>query len=678
MPISTALQNQIEAIQARIDTIMPEASPEDVVMLAKAVEAVGGQATVFDVIDTGQQQKADLIATADLKSAEVVATGDAQVDRVAQQGDLKFNELSQEVQRYATFGGATPSAHGSLGMVPAPQTGEERRFLRGDGAWRFPGEIPIGGIALIHPNMDASRYLPAEGGTVLIADYPELAEVLGQAPTSLPGPSIGNTSVLTEAPGYSTSYRAAAVNGERVVIVRSGSNGISYSNNGGQSWANATVGSLGFSGPFYPALSDSGRTVGWVNYDSASSPARVRFQACTAATFGAWTTHHNSVGAEQFNTTWNSIVVGLPQGVAAIDNRQADANQVLYQYVQDGATAVTREVNLSVTIDTRITKARGALLVGTSLYLLVDNNSSWRALLRTDDAGDIWQIAWEGSGTWGNHNALNGSANTRQDAGQPSYVENGLGILHAGSQVLLIATDGTLTWFDQPSGHTLIAGSIHFVAGFYYTASANAVFRTADFSNWETVATASQILGANGTLARMWVHPSTGSFGFYSSLNTLTLVQTQDFVSFKRNNRPSKWGSNIVLRRNHFTGDRFVWFIAESSNNSYYFDFALFDLVTGRLYANNYFSNYGASIYGYWLLQLSGGRWLHFTQQSSSYYVRVASVADLYSYNLATEFRLPTSAGEFGAVGAYGNQTGWLYSTDSSSRGGYRYYVRAQ
>lgn len=56
----------------------------------------------------------------------------------------------------------------------------------------------------------------------------------------------------------------------------------------------------------------------------------------------------------------------------------------------------------------------------------------------------------------------------------------------------------------------------------------------------------------------------------------------------------------------------------------------------------------------------------------------MASSASLYSYNLATEFRLPTSTGEFGAVGAYGNQTGWLFSTDSSSRGGYRYYVRAQ
>lgn len=677
MPISPQLQAQIDAIQTRIDTLAPTATPEDIVMLAKAVEAVGGQATVFDVIDTGQLQKAELIATADLKSAEVVATGDAQVGRVAQQGDLKFSELRQEVQRYAAFGGATPSAMGSLGMVPAPQAGEDRRFLRGDGAWRFPGEIPIGGIALIHPNMDTSRYLPAEGGTVLIADYPELAEVLGQAPSNLPYPSIGNTVLSGESPGYS-SNRAAAVNGERVVIVRSSSSGIQYSNNGGQSWANAQIGALGFSGPFWPAISDSGRTVGWVNYDSASSPAQVRCQFATAATFGAWTGFVNA-GGEQFNVSWNSIVIGLPQGVAFIDQGRTNTAHVIFKYVHDGASAITREVNLSVTLDTRITQPRGALRVGASLYLLVDNGS-WRALLRSPDAGATWSVAWEGTGSWGDHNLQlrsNGSFN-RQDTGQPSYVENGIGILHSGNQLLLIGADGSLNWVDQPSGHTLIAGSIHFVAGFYYAASGNAVFRTADFISWEQVATASQILGSTGTLARMWVHPGTGSFGFYSGLNTLTLVQTRDFVSFKRNSRPSRWSTSIVLRRLNYTGERFVWFIVESSNGSQHFDFALFDLVSGRLYANNLFQNYGASITGYWLLPLSGGRWLHFTQQSSSYYVHVASPASLYGYNLSTEFRLPTSTGEFGAVGAYGNQTGWLYDTTSSNRGGYRYYVRAQ
>lgn len=38
--------------------------------------------------------------------------------------------------------------------------------------------------------MDTS-YLPAEGGTVLIADYPELFEVLGQSPNNLPNNAFG-------------------------------------------------------------------------------------------------------------------------------------------------------------------------------------------------------------------------------------------------------------------------------------------------------------------------------------------------------------------------------------------------------------------------------------------------------------------------------------------------------
>lgn len=49
MSIAIQLQTQIAAIQARIDTLAPTATPEDVVMLAKAVEAVAGQTTVFDL-----------------------------------------------------------------------------------------------------------------------------------------------------------------------------------------------------------------------------------------------------------------------------------------------------------------------------------------------------------------------------------------------------------------------------------------------------------------------------------------------------------------------------------------------------------------------------------------------------------------------------------------------------
>ena len=50
MPVNPQLQTQVDAIQIHIDTLAPTATPEDIVMLAKTVEAVGGQATVFDMI----------------------------------------------------------------------------------------------------------------------------------------------------------------------------------------------------------------------------------------------------------------------------------------------------------------------------------------------------------------------------------------------------------------------------------------------------------------------------------------------------------------------------------------------------------------------------------------------------------------------------------------------------
>ena len=115
------------------------------------------------------------------------------------------------------------------------------------------------------------------------------------------------------------------------MIVRSGSSGIQYSNNGGQNWANATLGNLAYNGPYWPAISDSGRTVGWVNYDSAPSPSVVRSQFTTAATFGAWTGVVTG-GGDQFDTTWASIVVGLAQGVAFIDKKSAAAH-ILFKYV---------------------------------------------------------------------------------------------------------------------------------------------------------------------------------------------------------------------------------------------------------------------------------------------------------------------------------------------------------
>lgn len=60
MSIATPLQTQVQALQARIESLAPSATPEDVVMLAKAVEAVAGQATVFDVLRSGEAARTQL------------------------------------------------------------------------------------------------------------------------------------------------------------------------------------------------------------------------------------------------------------------------------------------------------------------------------------------------------------------------------------------------------------------------------------------------------------------------------------------------------------------------------------------------------------------------------------------------------------------------------------------
>lgn len=59
--MESTLKTQIRAMQARIDAVAPDASPEDIVMLAKAVEAVSGRATVFDVLDAGGEATASAL-----------------------------------------------------------------------------------------------------------------------------------------------------------------------------------------------------------------------------------------------------------------------------------------------------------------------------------------------------------------------------------------------------------------------------------------------------------------------------------------------------------------------------------------------------------------------------------------------------------------------------------------
>ena len=104
MPISTQLHAQIEAIQARINTVAPNATPEDLVMLAKAIEAIAGQATVIDVVAAG-----------DAKVAAVSAEVDSMllsIQQAAQQALTELDTVSQaSAQNIAALAMDTPALH---------------------------------------------------------------------------------------------------------------------------------------------------------------------------------------------------------------------------------------------------------------------------------------------------------------------------------------------------------------------------------------------------------------------------------------------------------------------------------------------------------------------------------------------------------------------------------------
>lgn len=87
--MDASLRTQIRAMQSRIDSVAATATPEDIVMLAKGMEAVAGQATVFDILEAGEE------AAAKALDAIEKARDDA-LDAVAEAGDFA-EQLNQSV-----------------------------------------------------------------------------------------------------------------------------------------------------------------------------------------------------------------------------------------------------------------------------------------------------------------------------------------------------------------------------------------------------------------------------------------------------------------------------------------------------------------------------------------------------------------------------------------------------
>ena len=239
MAVTLALQTQIAALQARIDAVAANASPEDVVMLAKAIEAISGQATVFDVIAYGDAQKSALahaltqalaaleaqLATA---SSQLGDTAQVQLAQIVAQAQALRAEFDAALETFAAFEGATASTPGSLGMVPAPPASLSRQFLRNDGQWADTPNLPVGAFAFVQPQLLGTDWLLADGGVAKIVDFPVLAATQQQQRNTVHLVHATGATVVT-ADYAGTGLNQLHYDPDTGHVVTLGSAGIAYS-----------------------------------------------------------------------------------------------------------------------------------------------------------------------------------------------------------------------------------------------------------------------------------------------------------------------------------------------------------------------------------------------------------------------------------------------------------------
>ena len=239
MAVTLALQTQIAALQSRIDAVAANASAEDVVMLAKAIEAISGQATVFDVIDYGDAQKnaltqalnqalAALEAQLATASSQLNNTTQVQLAQVIAQAQALRAEFDAALEAFAAFEGASPTAAGSLGMVPAPPISLERQFLRDDGLWAGTPNLPVGAYAFVPDPLLGENWLLADGGVARIEDFPVLADTQQQQRNTIQ--TVHGTGATVVTADYTgTSLNHLNYDPETRHVLTLGSAGIAYS-----------------------------------------------------------------------------------------------------------------------------------------------------------------------------------------------------------------------------------------------------------------------------------------------------------------------------------------------------------------------------------------------------------------------------------------------------------------
>lgn len=137
-------------------------------------------------------------------------------------GDGSTSTQTTKDTEYSVFGGATNSADGSNGLVPAPKSGKQDSFLKGDGTWGTPENTKYSvvsktaaGLAPQLPNeTSTTKYLRQDGTWAVPPDNDTTYSVFKGATASnkgesglVPAPQMGANKGLLFGNGvWSTIY----------------------------------------------------------------------------------------------------------------------------------------------------------------------------------------------------------------------------------------------------------------------------------------------------------------------------------------------------------------------------------------------------------------------------------------------------------------------------------------
>ena len=88
-----SLETQITALQNRINEVTVDATADDLILISKAVEAIAGRATVFDVRNEGDSQRQQITALVDTLVASINTVKNEGVASIETAGQNSLTEI---------------------------------------------------------------------------------------------------------------------------------------------------------------------------------------------------------------------------------------------------------------------------------------------------------------------------------------------------------------------------------------------------------------------------------------------------------------------------------------------------------------------------------------------------------------------------------------------------------